>query len=164
MLECGELEELGQKAYDLKKVSGGFLVQDIDTGNVTPEEWKVVTNAQPSQQDIEELLFAWKVVKHVKSNAIVVTKDKATLGVGAGQMNRVGSAGIALKQAGASAAGAYLASDAFFPFADTVEAAAKAGIKAIIQPGGSIRDEESIAAANANGIIMIFTGMRHFKH
>ncbi|MGI6555065.1 MAG: bifunctional phosphoribosylaminoimidazolecarboxamide formyltransferase/IMP cyclohydrolase [Bacillota bacterium] len=164
VLECGELEELRQQAYDLKKVSGGFLVQDIDTGNVPPEEWKVVTDAQPTQQDIEELLFAWKVVKHVKSNAIVVTKDKATLGVGAGQMNRVGSAGIALKQAGASAAGAYLASDAFFPFADTVEAAAKAGIKAIIQPGGSIRDEESIAAANANGIIMIFTGMRHFKH
>lgn len=164
VLECGDLEMPTPKAYDLKKISGGFLVQDLDLGNVSPEEWKTVTDVEPSEQDLQELSFAWKVVKHVKSNAIVVTKDNVTLGVGAGQMNRVGSAEIALKQAGSRAVGGYLASDAFFPFNDTVEAAAKAGIKAIIQPGGSIRDEESIQAANANGVIMVFSGMRHFKH
>jgi len=164
VLECGDLSAGGQKGYDLKKVSGGFLIQDTDTGIVPPEEWKTVTRLQPSPKDLEELLFAWKVVKHVKSNAIVVTKDSVTLGVGAGQMNRVGSAEIAMKQAGQAAKGGYLASDAFFPFKDTVEAAAKAGIKAIIQPGGSIRDDESIAAADEKGIIMVFTEMRHFKH
>ena len=164
VLECGDLEGAGKKAYDLKKISGGFLVQDLDTGNVPPEAWKVASEKQPSPKDLEELAFAWKLVKHVKSNAIVVTKDNVSLGVGAGQMNRVGSAEIALKQAGDRAEGGYLASDAFFPFGDTVEAAAQAGIKAIIQPGGSIRDEESITAANKNGIIMVFTGMRHFKH
>jgi phosphoribosylaminoimidazolecarboxamide formyltransferase/IMP cyclohydrolase len=111
-----------------------------------------------------ELEFAWKVVKHVKSNAIVVAKNGQALGVGAGQMNRVGAAQIALEQADAQAKGAYLASDAFFPFPDTVEAAAAAGIRAIIQPGGSIRDEESIAAADKAGLIMVFTGRRHFKH
>lgn len=163
VLECGDLAET-EKAYDIKKVSGGFLIQDADTGNVPPEKWEVATSAQPEIQDLEELLFAWKVVKHVKSNAIVVTKDNVTLGVGAGQMNRVGSAEIAMKQAGSKAAGGYLASDAFFPFRDTVDAAAKAGIKAIIQPGGSVRDEESITAADEAGIIMVFTGMRHFKH
>lgn len=163
VLECGELEEREQ-GYDLKKVSGGFLVQDLDRGSVPAGDWKIVTEKQPSERDLEELAFAWKVVKHVKSNAIVVTKDHVSLGVGAGQMNRVGSAEIALKQAGAAAQGGYLASDAFFPFGDTVAAAAKAGIKAIIQPGGSIRDEESIKAANDHGIIMVFTGMRHFKH
>ena len=113
---------------------------------------------------LEELLFAWRVVKHVKSNAIVVTKDKVTLGVGAGQMNRVGSAAIALDQAQERARGAVLASDAFFPFADTVELAARNGIKAIIQPGGSIRDEDTIVKANEYGIAMVFTGTRHFKH
>lgn len=164
VLECGSLEGAGKKDFDIKKVSGGFLIQDMDRGNIPPSEWKVVTQRKPSQKDLEELAFAWKVVKHVKSNAIVVTKDNVTLGVGAGQMNRVGSAEIALKQAGDSARGGYLASDAFFPFGDTVEAAAKAGIKAVIQPGGSIRDEESIKAADENGVIMVFTGMRHFKH
>lgn len=164
VLECGDYLADGPKAYDLKKVSGGFLVQEADVGNVPPQDWKVVTEAKPTKEDLEELLFAWKVVKHVKSNAIVVTKDNVTLGVGAGQMNRVGSAEIAMKQAGAKASGGYLSSDAYFPFRDTVDAAAKAGIKAIIQPGGSIRDEESIAAANEAGIIMVFTGMRHFKH
>lgn len=150
--------------FDLKKVSGGFLVQDLDIGSVPPEEWKVVTDQKPSPEEMQELLFAWKVVKHVKSNAIVVTKGGVTLGVGAGQMNRVGSARIALEQAGEGARGAVLASDAFFPFADTVEEAAKAGITAIVQPGGSLRDEESIEACNRHGIAMVFTGRRHFKH
>jgi len=163
VLECGEMNG-APGGFDLKKVSGGFLVQENDTGYVPPAEWKVVTEQKPSEKDLEELAFAWKVVKHVKSNAIVVTKDNVTLGVGAGQMNRVGSAEIAFKQAGAAAKGGYLASDAFFPFSDTVEAAAKAGIRAIVQPGGSIRDEDSIKAANQHGIIMVFTGMRHFKH
>ena len=113
---------------------------------------------------MKELELAWKVVKHVKSNAIVIARDGRTIGVGAGQMNRVGSAEIALKQAGEAARGAVMSSDAFFPFRDTVDAAAKAGITAIIQPGGSMRDEESIAAADEHGIAMIFTGMRHFKH
>lgn len=164
VLACGDVTEEGRKSFDLKKVSGGFLIQDLDLGNVPIADWQVVTEHQPSPQDLEELAFAWKVVKHVKSNAIVVTKNNVSLGVGAGQMNRVGSAEIAFKQAGAAAKGGYLASDAYFPFGDTVEAAAKAGIKAIVQPGGSIRDEESIAAANKHGLIMVFTGMRHFKH
>jgi phosphoribosylaminoimidazolecarboxamide formyltransferase/IMP cyclohydrolase len=164
VLECGELGGKAKGGYDLKKVSGGFLVQDIDAGYIPTADWKVVSKNQPSPQDLEELAFAWKVVKHVKSNAIVVTKDNVTLGVGAGQMNRVGSAEIALKQADPGAKGGYLASDAYFPFSDTVEAAAKAGIKAIVQPGGSIRDEESIKAADEHGIIMVFSGMRHFKH
>ena len=164
VLDCGELKEAKEGEVDLKKVSGGFLVQDVDTGFVSPDQWKVVTEKQPSEKDLQELVFAWKVVKHVKSNAIVVAKDNVSLGVGAGQMNRVGSAEIALKQAGAGAQGGYLASDAFFPFSDTVKAAAQAGIRAIIQPGGSIRDDESIKAADEHGIIMVFTGMRHFKH
>lgn len=164
VLACGDLEGASRKDFNLKKVTGGFLIQDLDLGNVPPADWKVVSDQKPSPQDLEELDFAWKVVKHVKSNAIVVTKDNVSLGVGAGQMNRVGSAEIAFKQAGTAARGGYLASDAFFPFGDTVEAAAKAGIKAIIQPGGSIRDDESIEAANKHGLIMVFTDMRHFKH
>lgn len=164
VLECGDLQKAQKGGVDLKKVSGGFLVQDIDAGFVPPSDWKVVTETLPSEKDLEELAFAWKVVKHVKSNAIVVTKDNVSLGVGAGQMNRVGSADIALKQAGDNARGGYLASDAFFPFSDTVKAAAQAGVRAIVQPGGSIRDEESIKEANEHGIIMVFTGMRHFKH
>ncbi|MBC7240591.1 MAG: bifunctional phosphoribosylaminoimidazolecarboxamide formyltransferase/IMP cyclohydrolase, partial [Chloroflexi bacterium] len=127
-------------------------------------EWQVVTKRAPTAAEREELAFAWKVVKHVKSNAIVVTKDRVTLGVGAGQMNRVGAAKIALEQAGEAAKGAVLASDAFFPFPDTVEEAARAGISAIIQPGGSVRDEEAIATADRYGLAMIFTGRRHFKH
>jgi phosphoribosylaminoimidazolecarboxamide formyltransferase/IMP cyclohydrolase len=124
----------------------------------------VVTDREPTAEEWEQLLFGWKVVKHVKSNAIVLAKNSQTIGVGAGQMNRVGSAKIAIEQAGEEASGAVLASDAFFPMKDTVETAAAAGITAIIQPGGSIRDEESIAEANKHGIAMVFTGVRHFKH
>ena len=123
---------------------------------------KVVTKRQPSKEEWQQLLLAWKVVKHVKSNAIVVAGDNQTYGVGAGQMNRVGSAAIALEQAGEKAKGAVLSSDAFFPFRDSVDTAAKAGITAIIQPGGSVRDEESIQAADEHGIAMVFT-KRAFK-
>lgn len=148
----------------LKKVSGGLLVQEED--NIVEDEstYEVVTKVEPTKEQWEALRFAWKLVKHVKSNAIVVASSHQTLGVGAGQMNRVGSAHIALTQAGEAAKGAVLASDAFFPFGDTVETAAAHGIRAIIQPGGSIRDEESIKAADEAGIAMVFTHIRHFKH
>ncbi|MFD2655906.1 bifunctional phosphoribosylaminoimidazolecarboxamide formyltransferase/IMP cyclohydrolase [Gracilibacillus thailandensis] len=152
---------------DTKKVVsviGGLLVQDRDNGKVLAEDIEVVTDRKPDAKEIDELLFAWKVVKHVKSNAIVVVKGDQTLGVGAGQMNRVGAAGIAFEQAGEKAEGAVMASDAFFPMPDTVENAAKAGIKAIIQPGGSKRDQDSIDECNKHGIAMVFTKMRHFKH
>ncbi|GAW92164.1 bifunctional phosphoribosylaminoimidazolecarboxamide formyltransferase/IMP cyclohydrolase [Calderihabitans maritimus] len=163
VLATGDMSPTNQD-YEVKKVNGGFLVQELDRGKVTENDLKVVTEKKPTREQVEDLLFAWKVVKHVKSNAIVVAKGGVTLGVGAGQMNRVGAARIALEQAGDQVRGAVLASDAFFPFADTVEQAARAGITAIIQPGGSLRDEESIRAANKHGIAMVFTGMRHFKH
>jgi phosphoribosylaminoimidazolecarboxamide formyltransferase/IMP cyclohydrolase len=150
-------------ALDIKRVSGGILVQDKDAGD--PEARPtVVSKRQPTAAELAQLAFAWKVVKHVKSNAIVVADGNRTLGVGAGQMNRVGAANIALTQAGEAAKGAVMASDAFFPFRDTVDAAAKAGVTAIIQPGGSVRDEESIKAADEHGMAMVFTGVRHFKH
>ena len=151
------------KGWRLRTVDGGFIVQDDD---VDPQElpMQVVTTAQPQPEQKDDLAFAWKVVKHVKSNSIVVVKDGVAIGVGAGQMNRVGSAKIALEQAGEKARGAVLASDAFFPFKDTVEVAAQYGITAIIQPGGSVRDEESIAECNQAGIAMMFTGIRHFRH
>ncbi|SDC09883.1 IMP cyclohydrolase /phosphoribosylaminoimidazolecarboxamide formyltransferase [Pelagirhabdus alkalitolerans] len=145
-------------------VVGGLLVQGRDNGHITKEDLTVVTDREPSEDELNDLLFAWRVVKHVKSNAIVVAKDKQTLGVGAGQMNRVGAAQIAFEQAGEKAISASLASDAFFPMPDTVENAAKAGIKAIIQPGGSKRDQDSIDACNKHGIAMVTTSMRHFKH
>ncbi len=148
----------------VKVIAGGFLVQAADDVVETPEEWRVVTEKQPTAAQLAELLFAWKVSKHVKSNAIVVTKNKTTLGVGAGQMNRVGSAKIALEQAGEAAKGGYLASDGFFPFDDTIRTAAQFGIEAIVQPGGSLKDQDSINAANELGLIMVLTGIRHFLH
>ncbi|MCA2626148.1 MAG: bifunctional phosphoribosylaminoimidazolecarboxamide formyltransferase/IMP cyclohydrolase [Microcystis sp. M20BS1] len=148
----------------IKVIAGGFLVQAADDLVETPEEWRVVTEKQPTAAQLAELLFAWKVSKHVKSNAIVVTKNKTTLGVGAGQMNRVGSAKIALEQAGEAAKGGYLASDGFFPFDDTIRTAAQFGIEAIVQPGGSLKDQDSINAANELGLIMVLTGIRHFLH
>jgi phosphoribosylaminoimidazolecarboxamide formyltransferase/IMP cyclohydrolase len=140
------------------------LVQDQDTVVLSAEGWQVVTEAPPSEADSEDLLFAMKVVKHVKSNAIVLVKDRQTVGIGPGQPNRITSAAIAIQNAGVKAQGSILGSDAFFPFADTVEAAAKAGVAAIIQPGGSLRDQESIDACNKARIPMVFTGMRHFRH
>ncbi|MEH2053034.1 bifunctional phosphoribosylaminoimidazolecarboxamide formyltransferase/IMP cyclohydrolase [Nostoc sp.] len=148
----------------VKAIAGGFLVQASDDIIADTSQWQVVTERQPTDSELAELLFAWKVCKHVKSNAIVVTSDRTTLGVGAGQMNRVGSVKIALEQAGEKAKGATLASDGFFPFDDSVKTAAAAGITAIVQPGGSLRDKDSIKAANELGLLMVLTGVRHFLH
>ncbi|NEO27612.1 MAG: bifunctional phosphoribosylaminoimidazolecarboxamide formyltransferase/IMP cyclohydrolase, partial [Kamptonema sp. SIO4C4] len=148
----------------VKTIAGGMLVQDADDYLDDPKQWQVATEKKPTDEELGEMIFAWKVAKHVKSNAIVITRDRATLGIGAGQMNRVGAANIALEAAGEGTQGACLASDGFFPFDDTVRAAAHAGIKMIVQPGGSIRDKDSIAAANELGIIMVLTGTRHFLH
>lgn len=148
----------------LQSVHGGLLVQDEDTLSLDDVEVTIPTKREPSEEEWKDLKLAWKVVKHVKSNAIVLAKDEMTIGVGAGQMNRVGAAKIAIEQAGVKAQGSALGSDAFFPMSDTVEVAAKAGVTAIIQPGGSIRDEDSIRMADEYGIAMVFTGVRHFKH
>lgn len=160
----GRDEYNNTRGWKIRTVNGGFLVQDEDQGTAPISTWQVVSKIKPGEEDLAELEFAWKACKHVKSNAIVVSNQKQVLGVGAGQMNRVGSAKIALEQAGDKAKGAYLASDAFFPFADSVESAHSYGIKAIVQPGGSIRDQEVIEAANRLGIALVFTGRRHFKH
>ncbi|GAF13523.1 IMP cyclohydrolase [Bacillus sp. JCM 19045] len=148
----------------LVSVHGGLLVQDEDLYGLDEATITVPTKRTPTEEEWTALKLGWKVVKHVKSNAIVLTNGDMTVGVGAGQMNRVGSAAIAIEQAGERAQGAALASDAFFPYGDTVETAAKAGITAIIQPGGSVRDEESIQKADEHGIAMVFTAVRHFKH
>ncbi|MEA5421564.1 bifunctional phosphoribosylaminoimidazolecarboxamide formyltransferase/IMP cyclohydrolase [Spirulina sp. CCNP1310] len=148
----------------VKAIAGGLLVQASDDGVDDPQTWQVVTQKQPTESQWAELQFAWQVAKHVKSNAIVVTSDRTTLGVGAGQMNRVGAVSIALAQAGEKAQGACLASDGFFPFDDSVRTAAAAGITTIIQPGGSMRDQDSIAAADELGLVMVCTGKRHFLH
>ncbi|WP_026564717.1 bifunctional phosphoribosylaminoimidazolecarboxamide formyltransferase/IMP cyclohydrolase [Bacillus sp. UNC41MFS5] len=150
--------------FKMTTIEGGLLVQEQDRFTLEDANVTVATKRQPTDAEWEALKLGWKVVKHVKSNAIVVTAEDMTIGIGAGQMNRVGAAEIALKQAGSKAEGAALASDAFFPMDDTVEAAAKAGITAIIQPGGSIRDVDSIKKADEYGIAMVFTGVRHFKH
>lgn len=145
-------------------VVGGLLVQNQDVIAENPSDWQVVTDRQPTEQEQAALEFAWKACKYVKSNGIIVTNDKMTLGVGPGQTNRVASVRIAIEQAKERLEGAALASDAFFPFADNIEEIAAAGIKAIIQPGGSVRDQDSIDAANKHGLTMIFTGVRHFRH
>jgi len=149
---------------DLRRVAGGLLVQDRDLADYRPEDLVVKTKRAPTEAELHDLAMAWKVVKYVKSNAIVLWRDGGTVGIGAGQMNRVGAAKIAIAQAGEKAKGAVLASDAFFPMPDTVEEAARAGVTAIIQPGGSIRDEEIIRVANRHHLAMVFTGRRHFRH
>ncbi len=149
---------------DFRRVKGGFLVQSSDSLPEDSVSLKTVTKREPTKAEIEDLLFAWRAVKHVKSNAIVLTKDKTLLGMGAGQPSRIVSAQIAKEKAGDKTQGSVLASDAMFPFPDVVEAAAAGGVTAIIQPGGSIRDEESIKAANEHNIAMVFTGERHFRH
>ncbi len=167
VLECGEWPEQPDPALDFKRVSGGLLVQDKDYGRITASDIKIVTQRKPSEQELDDLLFAWKVAKFVKSNAIVYCKNKQTIGVGAGQMSRVYSARIASIKAadeGLEVKGSVMASDAFFPFRDGIDAAAEAGITAVIQPGGSMRDNEVIAAADEHNIAMVFTGMRHFRH
>ncbi len=164
LFAVGREECCDTRGWKIRSVNGGFLVQDEDCETTPVEDWTVVSCLKPTEDDLAELEFAWKACKHVKSNAIVVSNKKQVLGVGAGQMNRVGSAKIALEQAGEKAKGAYLASDAFFPFADSIELAGEFGIKAIVQPGGSVRDQEVIEAAKKLGIILVFTGRRHFKH
>ena len=168
LLETGDTEnDANAWSFDFKKVSGGLLVQNSDHGRVTADDLQVVTEIAPTAEQIRDLLFAWTVVKYVKSNAIVFCKDNMTIGVGAGQMSRVYSTKIAAIKAadeGLEVKGSVMASDAFFPFRDGIDAAAEHGISAIIQPGGSMRDEEVIAAANEHGLAMVFTGMRHFRH
>jgi phosphoribosylaminoimidazolecarboxamide formyltransferase / IMP cyclohydrolase len=161
-LPTGGLEP--ERELQLKRVLGGMLIQQPDLGELNPAELKVVTKRAPSGSELSTMKFAWKVAKHVKSNAIVFAKDGATLGVGAGQMSRVDSVKIAVMKAQSSLQGSVVASDAFFPFADGVEEAAKAGAVAVIQPGGSVRDNDVIAAADRLGMAMVFTGMRHFLH
>ena len=167
LLACGEWSADRAAAWDYKRVNGGLLVQSRDIGMIGSEDLKVVTKRAPTEQEINDLIFAWKVAKYVKSNAIVYAKNRQTIGVGAGQMSRVNSARIAAikaEHAGLQVQGSVMASDAFFPFRDGLDNAAKAGVTAVIQPGGSMRDAEVIAAADEAGIAMVFTGMRHFRH
>jgi len=165
LLSCGQWSETPLQRLDFKRVNGGLLVQDSDL--LLSNEIKVVSEREPSEQEMQDLLFSWRVAKFVKSNAIVYGKNNMTIGVGAGQMSRVNSAriaGIKAEHAGLEVNGSVMASDAFFPFRDGIDNAAQAGISAVIQPGGSMRDEEVIEAANAHGMAMVFTGMRHFRH
>ena len=167
LLETGDWPVTAPPGLDYKKVSGGLLVQTTDRGHVGADDIEVVTDRSPTPAEVEDLLFAWQVVKYVKSNAIVFCRDGMTIGVGAGQMSRVYSTRIAAIKAGdegLDVAGSVMASDAFFPFRDGIDAAAETGIGAIIQPGGSKRDDEVIQAANEHGLAMVFTGMRHFRH
>ncbi|MDJ0979591.1 MAG: bifunctional phosphoribosylaminoimidazolecarboxamide formyltransferase/IMP cyclohydrolase [Erythrobacter sp.] len=174
LLECGVLPDPRRGGFAMKTIAGGLLIQSRDSGAATEADLKVVTERAPTEQELKDCLFAWTVARHVKSNAIVYAKDGATAGIGAGQMNRRDSARIAAIKAKEAAethgwseprtAGSAVASDAFFPFADGLVSAAEAGASAVIQPGGSIRDEEVIAAADEAGLAMVFTGMRHFRH
>jgi len=167
LLECGQWPEQAAPSLDMKRVNGGLLIQNTDQGVITESDLNIVTRRQPTEEEIRDLLFAWKVVKFVKSNAIVYVKNNQTIGIGAGQMSRVYSARIAnIKAAdeGLEVKGSVMASDAFFPFPDGIEAAAEAGITAVIQPGGAMKDADVIAAADAAGMAMVFTGVRHFRH
>lgn len=164
LLEVGPLTGSGKEGYTVKQVVGGLLVSTRDYRPLTTADLVVKSQRPPTDAELDELLFAWRVVKHVKSNAIVITRDKAVRGVGAGQMNRVRSVRLAVEQAGENAKGAALASDAFFPFPDGPEVAALAGVTAIIQPGGSVKDDETIALCDRYNIALVFTGVRHFRH
>lgn len=163
ILEIPNIMKKDYSSYDIKKVLGGILIQERNT-QLLGEELKVVTNRKPTDREMEDLIFGWKAVKGVKSNGVLIVKDKGTIGIGMGEVNRVWAVKAAIERAGDKVKGSVLASDGFFPFKDSVEALAEAGVTAIIQPGGSLRDEESIIEADKNGIAMIFTGMRHFKH
>jgi phosphoribosylaminoimidazolecarboxamide formyltransferase/IMP cyclohydrolase len=167
VMSCGALLESRTPFLDYKRVNGGLLVQSADMGMISSNDLKIVTQRIPTESEVHDLIFAWKVAKYVKSNAIVYAKNRQTIGVGAGQMSRVNSARIAAikaEHAGLAVKGAVMASDAFFPFRDGIDNAAAAGISCIIQPGGSMRDQEVIDAANEHGMAMVFTGMRHFRH
>jgi len=158
-----DIDNMKVNPYNVRSILGGVLIQEKDNEPINTDEWKTVTERQPTTQEVIDLTFAWRVVRHVRSNAILIARDGQTLGVGAGQMNRVGSSRIALESKD-NVSGAALASDGFFPFDDTVKKAASFGISAIIQPGGSIKDKDSIAACNNLGLTMILTGKRHFLH
>jgi len=167
VLIVGDLSRPVTQLLEYRSVSGGLLVQTRDSGAIRAQELRTVTKRPPTLAELDDLIFAWRVAKYVKSNAIVAVKDKATLGIGAGQMSRVISSKIAAMKAqdeGLTLQGAAIASDAFFPFRDGLDALAEFGITSIIQPGGSRRDAEVIAAADEHGIAMVFTGMRHFRH
>jgi phosphoribosylaminoimidazolecarboxamide formyltransferase/IMP cyclohydrolase len=167
LLECGNWSDQRPQDFDYKRVNGGLLIQDRDNGMISADDLKVVSERAPSEQEMKDMLFAWKVAKMVKSNAIIYAKNNQTIGVGAGQMSRINSARIAAikaEHANLEVKGAVMASDAFFPFRDGIDNAGTAGISCIIQPGGSMRDDEVIAAANEHGMAMVFTGMRHFRH
>ena len=164
LLETEAMQSSTGEEWDYKRVSGGLLVQTADSAMLKPSETEAVSEREPTVEELSDLMFAWKLVKHVKSNAIVIVKNKSLVGVGAGQMNRVQSVRLAVAQAGDKARGAVLASDAFFPFPDGPEAALQAGVTAIIQPGGSKKDEESIAISDQYGAAMVLTGRRHFRH
>jgi phosphoribosylaminoimidazolecarboxamide formyltransferase/IMP cyclohydrolase len=163
LMKVGNLESahagLAQRFLD-----GGLLIQQADSQSDPQDEWKVVTETKPSEKQMDDLRFAWAMVRHVKSNAIVLCKDRMLLGTGAGQMSRVDSVKISIEKAGRRAEGSVMGSDAFFPFPDSIETTAQAGVVALIQPGGSRNDDEVIAACNKHGLPMIFTGKRHFKH
>ena len=166
LLECGEWSTK-TTGFDIKRVNGGLLVQDRDQGMVSQDDLTVVSQRQPTADELRDALFCWKVAKYVKSNAIVYAKSNMTIGVGAGQMSRVYSAkiaGIKAADENLEVAGSVMASDAFFPFRDGIDAAAAAGITCVIQPGGSMRDDEVITAADEHSMAMVFTGMRHFRH
>ena len=165
VLECGSWGEGSVNALEYKRVTGGLLLQDNDL--LLTDKMEIVSEVQPTEQQMADLEFSWKVAKFVKSNAIIYASHGMTIGVGAGQMSRVNSARIAAikaEHAGLEVKGSVMASDAFFPFRDGIDNAAAVGISAVIQPGGSMRDEEVIAAANEHGMAMVFTGMRHFRH
>ena len=164
VLSTGALPDPGAGGPTFRSVAGGMLVQGRDSGRVGRGDLRIVTRRAPTEAEVEDMLLAWRVAKHVRSNAIVLARGGATVGVGPGQTSRVGAVRIAVDRAGERAAGAALASDAFFPFADGLEAAAEAGVRAVIQPGGSVRDAEVVAAADEAGVAMAFTGQRHFRH
>lgn len=167
LLVCGEIDRGKSQGFDFKRVNSGLLIQDKDNMMITRDDLKIVTKKIPTDEEFEEMIFAWKIAKMVKSNAIVYTKNNRTIGVGAGQMSRINSAriaGIKADHAGLKVEGSIMASDAFFPFRDGIDNAGKIGISCVIQPGGSMRDEEVIAAANEHNIAMVFTGIRHFRH
>ena len=167
VLESGTRDPEHSRTLDFRRVGGGLLLQDSDQASLNPQDLRVVTRRTPSAEEMADLIFAWKVAKFVKSNAIVFARQHQTLGVGAGQMSRVYSSRIAAikaQDAGLAIKGSVVASDAFFPFRDGVDTAAETGVTAVIQPGGSVRDAEVIAAADEHGIAMVFTGIRHFRH
>jgi len=167
VLSCGRWPEARAKSFDYKRVNGGLLLQDRDIHDISKNDLKLVTKREPTEGEQRDLIFAWRIAQYVKSNAIVYCKNNQTIGIGAGQMSRVYSAkiaGIKATDENLTVKGSVMASDAFFPFRDGIDAAAKAGITAVIQPGGSLRDEEVISAADEADIAMVFTSIRHFRH